>query len=126
LIGSLAWGIGTVILALGATWARKLGYIEAESFTRLVIGTNGLIIARFGNRMPKAIVPNVGAQGHAARPLLNGAEWAFVRWLVGVCPDSSRSRMRRGDNRNRSDARLLPLTAFQGKGCLTGGVQRAA
>ena len=29
LIADLSWGVGIVVLALGATYARKLGYIEA-------------------------------------------------------------------------------------------------
>ncbi len=62
LIASLAWGGGIVVLALGATFARKLGYIDGDTVTRLVIGMNGLMIAYNGNRLPKAVVPSVCAQ----------------------------------------------------------------
>jgi hypothetical protein len=62
LTGSLAWGLGILALALGATFARKLGYADSDTVTRLVIGTNGLMIAWFGNRMPKAFVPSVWAR----------------------------------------------------------------
>lgn len=55
--GSLAWGIGILLLALAATTARKLGVVDSETVTRLVIGANGLMIAWFGNRLPKAFVP---------------------------------------------------------------------
>ena len=52
-VGNLAWGGGIVVLALGATVARKLGYIDGDIVTRLVIGANGLMIAWNGNLMPK-------------------------------------------------------------------------
>ena len=58
LIGGLAWGGGIIALALGATFARQLGYIDGDTVTRVVIGMNGLMIAWYGNRMPKAVVPN--------------------------------------------------------------------
>lgn len=73
LIGSLAWGAGIVALALGATFARKLGYIDGDTVTRLVIGTNGLMIAWFGNRMPKVFVPSA-----AARQARRVAGWSLV------------------------------------------------
>ena len=62
LIGSLAWGGGIVVLALVASFARKLGYVDGETVTRVVMGANGLMIAWFGNRMPKAFVPSVCAR----------------------------------------------------------------
>jgi hypothetical protein len=62
LIGALAWGGGIVALALGASFARELGYIDSDTVTRVVIGTNGLMIAWYGNRMPKAFAPNADAR----------------------------------------------------------------
>jgi hypothetical protein len=62
LIASLAWGGGMIALALGATLARKLGYIDGDTVTRLVIGVNGLMIAWYGNRMPKTFVPSARAR----------------------------------------------------------------
>ena len=61
-LGSLAWGVGIVVLALVATFARRLGYVDADTVTRIVIGANGLMIAWFGNRMPKAFVPSAWAR----------------------------------------------------------------
>ena len=61
-VGNLAWGGGIVVLALGATVARKLGYIDGDIVTRLVIGANGLMIAWNGNLMPKTFVPHAGAR----------------------------------------------------------------
>lgn len=73
LAGSLAWGIGIVILALAATLARKLGYIEPEAVTRIVVGANGLMIAWFGNRLPKHFVPEAWA-----RQIRRIAGWSLV------------------------------------------------
>jgi hypothetical protein len=53
LIAALVWGGGIIALALGATFARKLGYIDGDTVTRLVIGVNGLMIAYNGNRLPR-------------------------------------------------------------------------
>lgn len=60
--GNLAWGVGIVVLALAATFARKMGYIDGETVTRLVIGATGLMIAWMGNRIPKNVVPSVRAR----------------------------------------------------------------
>ena len=73
LIGSFAWGGGIVVVALGATLARKLGYMDGDTVTRLVIGLNGLMIAWYGNRMPKTFVPS--AQARQARRV---AAWSLV------------------------------------------------
>lgn len=73
LIGSLAWGGGIVALALGATLARKLGYIDGDTVTRLVIGINGLMIAWYGNRMPKVVAPSA-----TARQVTRVGGWSFV------------------------------------------------
>jgi hypothetical protein len=78
LIGSLAWGVGILVLALGATLARKLGYMDGDTVTRLVIGANGLMIAWFGNRLPKAFVPSA-----CARQARRVAGWSlFLSGLV--------------------------------------------
>ena len=58
----LAWGGGIVGLALLATLARQLGYMDGDTVTRLVIGVNGLMIAWYGNRMPKALAPTATAR----------------------------------------------------------------
>jgi len=62
LIASLAWGGGMIALALGATFARMLGYIDGDTVTRVVIGMNGLMIAYYGNRLPKSVVPSACAR----------------------------------------------------------------
>jgi hypothetical protein len=72
-LGSLALGVGIVVLALVATSARKLGYIDADTVTRVVTGANGLMIAWFGNRLPKAFVPSA-----CARRARRVAGWSLV------------------------------------------------
>ena len=96
LIADLSWGVGIVVLALGATYARKLGYIEAETVTRLVLGATGLMITWFGNRMPKTFVPSararqaqrVGGWSMALSGLAYAGLWAFAPFdvaLIGGC-----------------------------------------
>lgn len=96
LIGSLAWGVGIVVLALGATYARQQGYIDADTVTRLVLGATGLMVAWFGNRMPKTIAPSararqaqrVGGWSMAISGLVYAGLWAFAPTdvaLIGGC-----------------------------------------
>ena len=96
LIADLTWGIGIVVLALGATYARKLGYIEGETVTRLVLGATGLMVAWFGNHMPKTFVPSararqaqrVGGWSMALSGLVYAGLWAFAPFdvaLIGGC-----------------------------------------
>jgi hypothetical protein len=56
MIGSLAWAVGMVALALGAQFARKLGYIDQDTVRRLVTCSIGLWMAWYGNGLPKAMV----------------------------------------------------------------------
>lgn len=95
-IGSLAWGVGIVGLALGATFARDQGLIEGDTVTRVVMGATGLMVAWFGNRMPKAVVPSawgrqanrVGGWSMALSGLVYAGLWAFAPTdvaIVGGC-----------------------------------------
>ncbi len=59
---ALAWGGALIALALGAAWARRMGYIDADIVERVVIGFNGLMIAWYGNRMPKSLAPSAQAR----------------------------------------------------------------
>lgn len=70
---SLAWGGGIVALALACTVARSLGYIDQETTLRIVLGATGLMIASFGNRIPKTFVPGAGA-----RKAQRVAAWSMV------------------------------------------------
>ena len=73
IITDLAWGIGILVVALAASAARKSGYIDGETVTRVVIGLTGLMIASFGNRMPKTFVPS-----SCARQARRVAGWSLV------------------------------------------------
>lgn len=59
---SLVLAGAMLAVAFGAVVLRRLGYVEHDTVTRLVIGLNGLMIVWFGNRMPKAFVPNACAR----------------------------------------------------------------
>lgn len=91
-IGSLAWGIGIVLLALAASFARKQGYIDPDTTTRIVLGATGLMIAWQGNRMPKTFVPNAHARqarrvagwSLALSGLIYAGLWAFAPMPVAI------------------------------------------
>lgn len=96
LMSDLAWGVGIVLLALGATYARKLGYIDGETVTRLVMGAIGLMVAWFGNRMPKRFVPEawarratrVGGWSLVLSGLVYAGLWAFAPIQAAVAGGS--------------------------------------
>ncbi|WP_292092535.1 ammonium transporter [Brevundimonas sp.] len=73
LTNSLAWGGGIVVLALGASLAKNLGYIDQETTLRIVLGATGLMVASFGNRIPKTL-----ARGPGARKAQRVTAWAMV------------------------------------------------
>lgn len=92
LMGWLAWAAGIAIVALSARYGRELGYIDAETTTRVVIGLNGLMIAWIGNRIPKAFAPNawiqqvkrVGGWSMALSGLVYAGLWAFAPIPVAI------------------------------------------
>lgn len=92
LVGGLAWGGGIIAVALGMTVARKLGYVDGETVTRVVIGLNGLMIAWYGNRMPKAFAPSaqarkvtrVGGWSMVLSGLVYAGLWAFAPIQIAV------------------------------------------
>lgn len=61
-IGNLAWGGAILVLAIAGAYARKTGYLDPETVTRLVTGAIGLMVAWQGNRMPKSFVPSACAR----------------------------------------------------------------
>jgi hypothetical protein len=71
--GGLGWAGAILALALGATIAQKLGYVDRDTVTRLVIGINGLMIAWYGNRIPKRFAPNA-----CTRQAQRAAGWSQV------------------------------------------------
>jgi hypothetical protein len=94
---SLGWGIGVVVLALVATYLRKQGHIDPETVNRLVMGATGLMVAAFGNRMPKKFVPNewarratrVGGWSMTVSGLIYAGLWAFAPPQVAVVVGSA-------------------------------------
>jgi len=91
-VGSLAWGGGIVVLALACSAARKMGYMNDDVVQRVVIGATGLMIAAFGNRMPKTFVPDararqarrVAAWSLVVSGLIYAGLWAFAPLSVAV------------------------------------------
>lgn len=73
LVEGLAWGGAIVALAIGATLANKIGYIGPDTVDRMIFGGIGLMVAGFGNRIPKAFV--AGAHARRARRV---AGWSMV------------------------------------------------
>jgi len=73
LMAGLAWGGGMIALALAASFARKLGYIDGDTVKRVVTGVIGLWLAWYGNRMPKTFVTNA-----CARQARRVAGWSMV------------------------------------------------
>lgn len=94
--GSLIWAGGVIGLALAASFARQQGYIDGDMVNRIVLGATGLMIAWFGNRMPKAIAPSacarqvarVGGWSMFLSGLVYAGLWAFAPFqvaLIGGC-----------------------------------------
>lgn len=92
IIQDLAWGGGIIVLALCASYARSQGVIDHETTTRIVIGATGLMVAWFGNRMPKRFTPSekarrvqrVGGWSLAISGLIYAGLWAFAPLPVAL------------------------------------------
>ena len=89
---ALYWAGGIIGLALAATLGRQLGYIDQDTVLRIVIGINGLMIAYYGNRAPKAVAPSACAQQIARvsgwssvlSGLVYAGLWAFAPIPVAI------------------------------------------
>ena len=92
LVEGITWALGLIAVALTASVARKLGFLEGDVAERLVIGLNGLMVAWYGNRMPKAFVPNaqarrarrVGGWSMVVSGLAYAGLWAFAPMAVAT------------------------------------------
>ena len=73
LMAALAWAGGMLVLALGATFAHRLGYIDRDTVERVVLIPVGLWMAWYGNRIPKTF-----ARGANARQAQRVAAWSQV------------------------------------------------
>ena len=95
--GYIAWAAGIIVVALAASYARKQGWIDPDTVTRVVIGLNGLMIAWIGNRMPKAVAPSasvakvkrVGGWSMVLSGLVYAGLWAFAPTRVAVVAGSA-------------------------------------
>ena len=86
LIGSFGMAGGMLVLTLGATLAHRLGYIDHETVTRLISGAIGLMVAWYGNRIPKTFTRSaqarqaqrVAAWSQVLSGLFYAGLWAFA------------------------------------------------
>jgi hypothetical protein len=93
----LAWGGSVLVVALCASFARKLGYIDSDAVLRVVTGTNGLMIAWYGNRIPKTVVPTAHARqarrvagwSQVLSGLIYAGLWAFAPIKVAAAGGTS-------------------------------------
>jgi hypothetical protein len=69
----LFWAGGVLVVTLGAVLAHKQGYIDSDTVNRVVFGINGLLVAWYGNRIPKNVVP-----GANIRQAQRVAGWSMV------------------------------------------------
>lgn len=92
LIGSLGWAGGIIGIALVATFARQQGLVDGDAVTRIVFTAIGLMVAWFGNRMPKRFVPSdqarkvqrVGGWAMALSGLIYAGLWAFASFDIAL------------------------------------------
>lgn len=92
LLPNIAAAGALVAVALGATLARRLGYVDADTVTRIAMGGTGLLLVWYGNRMPKSFVPTAQAQrvtrfggwSMAVSGLVYAALWAFAPFPVAL------------------------------------------
>ena len=61
-VAGLAGAGAILVMALAAKAASKVGIVDADTVTRMVVGANGLLVAWYGNLMPKTFVPNACAR----------------------------------------------------------------
>jgi len=73
LMGGFAWAGAMLALTAAAVAAHKLGYIDRETVTRLTMGAIGLMVAWYGNRIPKTFTRNA-----SARQVQRVAGWSQV------------------------------------------------
>lgn len=71
---ALIWAGGILALSLGAVTARRLGYVDGDTVTRLLMAVNGLWIVWYGNRIPKTVI----GRSAQARQAQRVAGWSQV------------------------------------------------
>ena len=73
LVQSAVLALGLIAISLTLAWAGRVGYVEGDWPTRITMILSTLMIAYFGNMIPKAIKRTANAR---AASRLTG--WAFV------------------------------------------------
>ena len=63
LVEGLAYAGFMLVLSAGAVVGHKLGYIDHDTVTRIVMTPIGLWMVWYGNRIPKTFVRNAQARG---------------------------------------------------------------
>ena len=71
-LAGLAFAAAMLLLALAAKFAHARGYIDGDTTLR-VMAMNGLMIAYFGNLVPKKVAPNA-----CARQAMRFSGWSLV------------------------------------------------
>jgi uncharacterized membrane protein len=73
MIAGGAWAGAMLAVSVISVMLRKLDYLDPDTTTRVLAGANGLMMAWYGNRMPKAFVPR-----EQARRVRRVAAWSLV------------------------------------------------
>jgi hypothetical protein len=89
---ALVWAGVMLVLALGAVFARKHGYIDGDMANRVVFVAIGLWMAWYGNRIPKTFAPSacarrakrVSAWSMVLSGIIYTGLWAFAPISVAV------------------------------------------
>lgn len=71
--GSLTVAGTMLAVSFCAAFAKRFGYADHDTVTRLVVGMDGLMIVWLGNRMPKAFLPAA-----CSRQVKRVGGWAMV------------------------------------------------
>ena len=89
LVEGLAYAGFMLVLSAGAVVGHKLGYIDHDTVTRIVMTPIGLWMVWYGNRIPKTFVRNAQARGvqrvSGWSQVLSGLTYAGL-WLFAPIP----------------------------------------
>lgn len=88
----LAWGGTVLVVTLCATLAHKLNYLSSDAVLRWIFGANGLMIAWYGNRIPKKVVRSAQARqatrvagwSMTSSGLIYAVLWAFAPFSIAI------------------------------------------
>ena len=86
----LAWAGGVLLVAICTVLSHKMGYLSGDAVMRWLFSVNGIMIAWYGNRIPKKVVRSAQARqatrvagwSMAFSGLIYAALWAFAPMSV--------------------------------------------